>query len=51
MWEVLPDCALEFPAMKFREDRRYTLTLVCLFFNGKVVIVEKLSAGFGIGQR
>lgn len=33
VWEVLPDCSPEFPAiMKFGEDRRYTLTLARYYF-------------------
>lgn len=32
VWEVLPDCSPEFPAiMKFGEDRRYTLTTLVYY--------------------
>lgn len=33
VWEVLPDCSPEFPAiMKFGEDRRYTLTTLVYYY-------------------
>lgn len=46
VWEVLPDCSLEFPAiMKFGEDRRYTLTLAFFKKNKKQKTRESANCG------